>query len=104
MPEPSLDEFTPEPEIEPEQQSLPIDAVEPTPAEDDITAALGVTLAAADRRPYRLPSPSILQKSKTTGAKVDHAPVARAAGRGALQLRRGRPPGRNGQRPARDPV
>ena len=71
IPQPSLDELTPEPEIEPEQQSLPIDA-----AEDDITAALGVTLA-ADRAPYRLPSQSILQKSKTTGAKVDHAPVAR---------------------------
>ncbi len=77
IPEPPLDQLTPEPAIEPEpQQSLPIDAVEIPPAEDDITAALGVTLA-ADRAPYRLPSQSILQKSKTTGAKVDHAPVAR---------------------------
>ena len=76
VPETPLDDLASEPAAEPEQQSLPIDAAETTPAEDDITAALGITLA-ADRAPYRLPSQSILQKSKTTGAKVDHAPVAR---------------------------
>ncbi len=77
IPEPALDDVLPEHVAEPEQQSLPIVPVDESPAEDDITAALGVTLAAADRAPYRLPAPSILQKSKTTGAKVDHAPVAR---------------------------
>ena len=45
-------------------------------SEDDITAALGVNIV-ADRTPYRLPNPSILQKSKATGVKPNYEPVAR---------------------------
>jgi S-DNA-T family DNA segregation ATPase FtsK/SpoIIIE len=73
-PEPLPVPVVPEPELEPQQESLPLDSEEV--GEDDITAALGVSLI-APRTPYRLPSASILQKSKATGAKVDHAPVAR---------------------------
>jgi DNA segregation ATPase FtsK/SpoIIIE, S-DNA-T family len=72
-PEPAPVPVIPEPDLEPQQESLSLDSEE---VEDDITAALGVSLI-APRTPYRLPSASILQKSKTTGAKVDHAPVAR---------------------------
>ena len=76
LPEPTPEAIVPEPklEIEPQQESLPIEPEDV--GEDDITAALGVSLI-APRTPYRLPSATILQKSKSTGAKVDHAPVAR---------------------------
>ncbi len=45
-------------------------------SEDDITAALGVNIV-ADRTPYQLPNPSILQKSKATGVKPNYEPIAR---------------------------
>ncbi len=67
----------PEPAEEPQavQPELPLEPAD-EPSEDDITAALGVNIV-ADRTPYKLPNPSILQKSKATGVKPNYEPVAR---------------------------